>query len=387
MKRIAMPPRPDWVAKAEAVGFVWATAEGQPYWDESAAYAFSLHEIEQDIEPAAEALHELCLDLVDDASRDEQILARLAIPDTHWAFIAESWRNREPSLYGRFDFAYDGSGPPKLYEYNADTPTSVFEAATFQWLWLEDMLASGALRAGTDQFNSLFDKLRDRFKALFPTGGFVHFATDADAGEDRQTVRFFEDLASQAGLEPQFVQMRSIGLDSDGRFIDHDGSIIQAAFKLYPWEDMLREPYAEHLAGAGVRWLEPPWKAVLSNKGVLPLLWARHEGHPNLLPAFFDDDAGAATLGDSYVRKPLFSREGANVEVVQGGVAEPVLDQGYGAEGWIRQALAPPPDFDGRRPVVGAWMVGGEPAGLGVREDDGPVTKNLARFVPHIIEA
>jgi glutathionylspermidine synthase len=387
VRRLTLPARSDWVAKAEETGFAWHSAGGEPYWDETAAYAFSLGEIENHIEAAAESLHELCLDLVDDASRDESILRRLAIPEAHWNFIAESWRKREPTLYGRFDFAYDGSAPPKLYEYNADTPTSVFEAATFQWLWLEDQLAAGVLPAGTDQFNSLFDKLRDRFRTLFPSGGFVHFATDAEAIEDRQTVRFFEDLAAQAGLEPKFIDMKAIGVNAEGSFVDDEGSLIQAAFKLYPWEDMLREPYAVHLEGANVRWLEPPWKAVLSNKGVLPLLWARHPDHPNLLPAFFDDDPQAASLGDSYVRKPLFSREGANVELVEGGVAQPVLDQGYGAEGWIRQAVALPPEFDGRRPVVGAWMVGNEPAGLGVREDDGPVTKNLARFVPHIIEA
>ncbi len=387
MKRIQTTPRPDWVQKAEQTGFAWHSAGGEPYWDESAYYAFTLEQIEGQVEPAAEALHELCLDLVDEAVRDDATLRRLAIPEAYWDLIAQSWRHREPTLYGRFDFAWDGTGAPRLYEYNADTPTSIFEAATFQWLWLEDQLASGALPAGTDQFNSLFDRLRERFGTLFPTGGFVHFATDAEAIEDRQTVRFFEDLATQAGIEPKFVDMKAIGLDAAGRYVDAEGFILQAAFKLYPWEDMLREPYAEHLEGAMVRWLEPPWKAVLSNKGILPLLWARHEGHPNLLPAFFDDDPAGASLGDSYARKPLFSREGANVELVDGGVTAPAIDEGYGAEGWIRQALAPPADFEGRRPVVGAWMVGNEPAGLGVREDDGPVTRNTARFVPHVIEA
>ncbi|MBW3617859.1 MAG: glutathionylspermidine synthase family protein [Proteobacteria bacterium] len=386
MKRLTLQPRADWREKADAVGFVWHHTGGQPYWEEGAAYSFTLREIEEDLEPAAAELHELCLDLVDEVMRDEALLTRLAIPEDHWGYVAAAWAGREPTLYGRFDFAYDGEGPPKLYEYNADTPTSIYEAATFQWLWLEDRLQSGDLPPGTDQFNSLYDKLRDRFATLFPLGGFVHFASDADSVEDRQTVRFLEDLAAQAGLEPKFVAMREIGLDGDGRFIDADGFVLQAAFKLYPWEDMFREPYAPKLAGSGVRWIEPAWKSVLSNKGILPLLWARHRGHPNLLPTFFDDDPAAGELGGTYVRKPLFSREGANIEVV-GDRPEPVLDQGYGAEGFIRQALAPPPDFEGRRPVVGAWMVGHEPAGIGLREDDSLVTKDLARFVPHLIEA
>lgn len=385
MRRLDLPPRPDWQAKAEKTGFVWHSADAT-YWDESAAYAFTLREIEDDIEVAAGELHQMCLALVEDAIEDERLLTRLAIPREHWDFVANSWRAGHPSLYGRFDFGYDGASAPKLYEYNADTPTSVFEAATFQWLWLEDQLAAGVLPAGTDQFNTLFDDLRGRFQAIFPEGGFVHFASDAKAEEDRQTVKFFEDLAIQAGLETTFVAVQDIGLDADGRFVDLQGFVLQAVFKLYPWENMLREPFAARLARAETFWLEPPWKALLSNKGILPLLWERHEGHPNLLPAFFDDDPKAASLGDSYVRKPLFSREGANVEVRSPGLKEPVTDEGYGAEGWISQAFSPPPQFEGRYPVVGAWIVGDNPAGVGVREDASPVTKNSARFIPHIIE-
>jgi glutathionylspermidine synthase len=387
MRRITLEPRADWRAKADAIGFVYHDTGGAPYWDESAAYAFTLEEIEERIEPAAEQLHALCLDLVDEVVRDEKLLARLAIPVGQHEFVAESWRTRQPSLYGRFDFAYDGVGPVKLYEYNADTPTSVFECATFQWIWLEELIATGTLPANTDQFNSLFDRLRDRFATIFPTGGFVHFAADGDAIEDRQTVRFFEDLATQAGIEPKFVKMGDIGLNTGGKFVDADGFELQAAFKLYPWEFMFRESYASKLAGAGVRWIEPAWKAILSNKGILPLLWERHPNHPNLLPAFFDDDSAAASLGATHVRKPLFSREGANILVSREGAAEQVLDEGYGEEGHIRQAYHPPTPFDDRYPVIGAWIIGDEAAGIGVREDDGIVTRNLARFVPHFIEA
>ncbi|MET0272449.1 MAG: glutathionylspermidine synthase family protein, partial [Phenylobacterium sp.] len=280
---------------------------------------------------------------------------------------------------------YDGTGPAKLFEYNADTPTSIYETAAFQWLWLEDLIASGRLPADADQFNSLYEKLRDRFAALFPAGGFVHFASDQDAVEDRQTVRYLEDIAGQAGIEAKFVPIDAIGVDADGKLVDQDNYLIGALFKLYPWEDMLREPYAKHLKSSGTMFLEPAWKAVLSNKGMLPLLWERNEGHPNLLPTFFEDDPKAASLGTSYVRKPLFSREGANIELVAKGRRAPVLDQGYGAEGHIRQALHTLTTFDGNYPVIGAWMVGDEPAGIGIREDRSRVTKNLSRFVPHAI--
>lgn len=389
MRRMQLTPRPDWMAQADALGLVYHSTAGAPYWDESVAYRFDLSEIDM-LEDVAEHMHALCLDLVEEVVASKTLLDRLAIPPAYHDFVAASWRSRQPSFYGRFDFAYDGISPPKLYEYNADTPTAVFEAATFQWLWLEELLANGTLPPGTDQFNSLYDKLRARFAAIFPKGGFVHFAADVadgDTSEDRQTVRFFEDLARQVGLQPKYVAMRDIGLDAVGKFVDPDGFELQAAFKLYPWEMMLRENYAPNLPRAGVQWIEPAWKALLSNKGILPLLWERHPNHPNLLPAFFDDDPACATLGDNYARKPLFSREGADIELVRNGTADAVMVQGYGSEGHVRQALHPAPDFDGYRPVVGAWIVGNEAAGIGLREDSVSITGNLARFVPHVIDA
>ncbi|MBX3479318.1 MAG: glutathionylspermidine synthase family protein [Caulobacter sp.] len=384
MKRRSIRPRPDWKDEAARVGFTFHHMDGAPYWDESAFYEVTLAQAEA-VEDAAAEIHAMCLDFVAEAVKSERIMARLAIPEAHRDYVAETWERGDPTLYGRFDFAYDGESPPKLYEYNADTPTSIFETAVFQWLWLEGRIKDRTLPADADQFNSLFEKLRDRFTAIFPNGGFVHFSSDADSVEDRQTVKFLEDLAAQGGLEPRFVAIDQIGLDADGRFVDDGDNIIQAIFKLYPWEMMLREPYAENVAGSKTQFLEPAWKSLLSNKGLLPMLWERHAGHPNLLEAWFEDDAGAAGLGDSYVRKPLFSREGANIELVDQGRRAEVLDQGYGAEGWIRQALHVPPRFEGNYPVVGAWIVGDEPAGMGIREDDSPVTKNMSRYLPHAI--
>jgi glutathionylspermidine synthase len=385
MKRIATTERPGWDEKAEQLGFTWRHLDGARYWDERAYYAFSLAEIEEGIEEPARELHAMCLDLVADVVKSEELMAKLAIPEASRDDVAESWARKDPSLYGRFDFAYDGTGPAKLYEYNADTPTSIYESGAFQWIWLEDMIAAGRLPETADQFNSLHEKLEARFRAIFPGGGFVHFSSDADSIEDRQTVKYLEDIAGQAGIEPKFVPVGEIGLAADGRFVDQDGYIIQALFKLYPWEEMLREEYGANIKASKTRFIEPAWKAVLSNKGMLPLLWARNAGHPNLLAAYFEDDPKAAELGASYVRKPLFSREGANIELVKQGRRARVLDQGYGEEGHIRQALHEATAFEGNYPVVGAWIVGDEPAGIGIREDRSRVTKNMSRFVPHAI--
>ena len=385
MERIRFDPRPDWQAQADSLGFTWHHVSGEQYWDETAAYAFSMQQIEEDIEAPTEELHALCLDLIDEAVKSERLMTALDIPEAMRDYVADSWTRSEPSLYGRFDFFYDGAGPAKLYEYNADTPTSVYETAVFQWLWLEDQIAAGALPSDTDQFNSLHEKLVDRFRTLFPDGGFMHFASEPDFVEDRQTVLFLEDLARQAGLDPQFVALGDIGLNADGRFVDHENWLIGALFKLYPWEQMLRDDYARPLPTAEVTVLEPAWKSLISNKGILPLLWERHPGHPNLLEAYFEADPAHTSLGHSYVRKPLFSREGANVELVERGVADVVLDGGYGEGTHIRQALCPPAIFDSNHVIIGSWVIGSEAAGIGLREDDTRVTRNTSRFLPHFI--
>src|SRR2546427_7450469 len=142
-----------------------------------------------------------------------------------------------------------------------------------------------------------------------------------DKAEDRGPVSSIGDGAPRAGLEPAVLAMADIGKMPKGGFIARQGKPIELAFKLYPWEWMLREDFGSSLPGASTQWVEPPWKAILSNKGILPLLWAMFPRHPNLLPAYFDDDEVAARLGTSYVRKPLYSREGANIELVVGGSA------------------------------------------------------------------
>lgn len=368
------------------MGFTFHHLDGQRYWDERAYYAFSIEEVEERIEAPSAELHQMCLALVDEVSGSDTLMERLAIPAAMRDTVAASWRANAPTLYGRFDFAYDGSGPAKLLEYNADTPTSIYETALFQWQWLEDRIADGTLPEGADQYNRLHDALVARFGALFTPGSLVHFSSVADHEEDRQTVRYLEDTARQAGLEPEFVAIDRIGADADGQFVDEQDVLIAALFKLYPWEDMLREDYARHLAASRTLFIEPAWKSVLSNKGMLPLLYERHRGHPNLLPAAFADDAAAVSaIGPRYVRKPLFSREGWDIALHDGAAEDRGPEGGYGEEGHIVQALAPLPVFDGQHAVIGSWIVGEEAVALSVREDDGPITRDLARFVPHAI--
>jgi glutathionylspermidine synthase len=252
-----------------------------------------------------------------------------------------------------------------------------------QWYWLQDTEPSG------DQFNSLHERLVAGWAAMTPglrgalpvsARPVVHFAS-ADDPEDLATTTYLRDTAEQGGVATRQLLVEEIGWDANGRrFVDAEDRAITAAFKLYPWEWLVREQFAAHLDAAPVRWIEPAWKMVLSNKGILAILWELFPEHPNLLPATFDE-----WRLEAYARKPLLSREGANVRLVMFGEELAASGGDYGTEGYVYQALAPLPRIDGRVPVLGSWVVAGEPAGLGVREGDGPITTNTSRFVPHRI--
>jgi glutathionylspermidine synthase len=380
MRREALSPRPDWERRLEAAGVPFHTHDdGSPYWREDACYVFTLEEVGR-LERAAAELQALCLKAIEHVLERSRF-ADYGIPPWMEPVIRESWERDEVGLYGRFDFAFDGIGEPRLLEYNADTPTSLVEAAVAQWYWLEDRFPGG------DQFNSLHERLVaawTRARDFLPASTlyFLH----QDTLEDQQTVAYLRDTADQAGLPTAQMLIEDLGWsEAAGGFCDLDERPVRAAFKLYPWEFMVKDAFGPHLARRPrpCTFLEPAWKMLLSNKALLAVLWELFPDSPYLLPAFLD---GPRHLG-AFVKKPLLAREGANVEIHEGPdvFATPSLAC-YGAEGHVWQALARTGEFDGFRPILGAWIVDGEPAGMGIREARGPVTDNTSAFVPHRIE-
>ncbi|AXW86720.1 hypothetical protein AU509_08610 [Lonsdalea britannica] len=384
MKRIAIAERPDWREKAAEFGFNFHTMYDEPYWCENACYQFTLAQIEE-LESTTEELNQMCLQVVDKVVNSEALLTRFRIPKHTWDFVRESWKSQQPALYSRLDLVYDGVNPAKLLENNADTPTSLYEAAFFQWGWLEDQINAGKLPQNADQFNSIQEQLIERFAELRQQHGFglLHFTCCQDTEEDRGTVQYLQDCAEEAGIATDFLYIDEIGLGERGQFTDPQDQVISNLFKLYPWEFMLRETFSTKLADAGVRWLEPGWKSIISNKALLPLLWQMFPNHPNLLPAYFAEDDHPAM--ENYVVKPLFSREGANIDIVQNGQKIASADGPYGEEGNIVQQYHPLPKFGDSYTLIGSWLVGDKACGIGLREDKSLITQDLSRFYPHII--
>lgn len=372
MIRESLTPRSGWQRQFEDLGFSYHSIDGL-YWDERYAYRFNSAQIDT-LEQATIDLHDMSLQAVDHVVRHGQY-ERFAIPQSFWSQVEESWREQEFSLYGRFDLSWDGTGAPKMLEYNADTPTGLVESSVAQWYWLQDVFPNA------DQFNSLHEKLIEQWKK-FEGKGIVHFAC-ADSEEDIGNLSYLRDTAIQAGFATKQCLIGNLGWDdANAELVDEMDVKIDNLFKLYPWEWLCREQFSAHLLQRPARIIEPAWKMILSNKAILPVLWELFPNHPNLLPAYTE----AWRISGNFVKKPLLSREGENISIYADGNVLHTEGE-YGHEGFVYQAYAPQPKFDdGITPAftsIGAWVVGNEAAGIGIREDESLITKNTSRFVPH----
>jgi glutathionylspermidine synthase len=372
----ANAPRADWQQRVEEAGLVWHGSTGAPYWSEDQHIVLNLKTAEV-LEDAANELHAMCMNACDEIAK-RGWWDRLAIPEAAIGYVQTSWLVRDFSLYGRFDLAWDGQGTPKLLEYNADTPTSLLEAAVIQWQWLENIAPE------SDQLNSIHEALVERWKLVPET--MIHFACAWDNQEDRQTIAYLAETAEQAGKSVELMDMSEIGFSEGGFFTDAQDRPIDKLFKLYPWEWMSDEPFFAEIGQERSRFIEPAWKMMLSNKGLLPILWELHPGHPLLLPAATTREGILALSASKWVEKPYFGREGAGVSIVDRGKTIATGATGHQDGPCVYQKHASLFSEGGNHFVWGLWMIGDECRGLSVRGDASPVTGNLSRFFPHRIE-
>jgi glutathionylspermidine synthase len=386
-----IPTRENWQEKVEALGFTFHSLNNL-YWDESRAYEFTMEEILR-IEQVTKTLHDMSLETVQHII-DKDLFKRFFLPDNVKDIIVQSWNEEHPAIYGRFDLGYnpllpDFASQVKMMEYNADTPTSLFEAAIVQWYWLQD------IDSALDQFNSLHEKLIAKFKDIGPylkEPGFLHFSCLKDNIEDLTTVEYLRDCAVQAELKTGLLYIEDIGfLDDEKCYVDMNNEMINNIFKLYPWEWLIDEKFSAGLFNNknSPFWIEPAWKMLLSNKMLSVILWELFPEHPLLLPAFTNKDYFIKNKL-SYVSKPILGREGNNVVLnkYNGRDYEQIsADEGnYGNQPLVYQQLFEVPEFEGSFPVIGSWMIDQEPAGMGIRENNTLITDNVSRFIPHYIK-
>lgn len=378
MLRVDIEPRQNWQQTVEALGLIWHTVNGVPYWNESAYYSFNSHQIAM-IENASNECYQMFVQ-AGQYVIDNKLLHKFSIPEEFHKKIETMWEMEPPALnYGRFDFAFDGVNPPKLLEFNCDTPTSLLEGSVVQWAWKEEVFPD------KDQFNGIHEAFVAKWRDIrnnLPSGVPIHFTMAEEySGEDEVTTAYMTDMATEAGFDDiVYLNLQDIGWDGSN-FLDLDERRIDTIYKLYPWECLVHKEYGRNIIESTTQWIEPIWKMIWSNKAILPILSDLFPNHPNILKSSFDIIGGDVV---DYVRKPLLSREGANVKIYQNNQCVAESGGEYGEEGYIYQELAIVPSFNGNYPIIGSWVVDGEACGMGIREG-GVITDNIARFVPHII--
>lgn len=368
MERISIKPREGYVEKVQDLGFNFEAN----YWMEDAYYKFSIEEIER-IEHATSECYRMYCEAIDYVIK-HNLWHKLHIPEHLVPTLIDSWDSDELSLYGRFDFAMI-NGVPKLLEFNADTPTSLFEASVIQWAWKEEVMPE------YDQFNSIHENLVQSWIDIHDAlqAEKYHFACIEENLEDYTTTAYILSTAAEAGLNTVMMDVSDISL-IDGNYFNDCHDHLDVLFKLYPYEWMFNEDFGTAIPECETTFIEPLWKAIMSNKYMLVILSELFPKSPYILKA-----SESRLLMLSYCKKPIFSREGANVTLVKNLQTIEETPGEYGEEGFIYQELVEIQPQDGRYPVIGSWVVGGVSCGIGIRETVSRITNNMSFFVPHVI--
>lgn len=380
MRRITTQPNQIWHHDLARMGFEHVSIDPfywQHHWQDDAYYVFDDGEINT-LTKATKELHQMYFSAARHIIKTGDY-ARLGIDDESAVLIEQSFQPDTPTLYGRFDLCYDGTNTPKLYEYNADTPTLILESGVAQRHWLQTHENLGHAK----QCNSIYERLMVEFRAL--KGRTLYLTAMSDESEDVMATRHLQDIARQSGLDARFIDISDIGFhETQQAFVDLYDEPIELLFKLYPWEWLLQEEFGQHIANGRTTFIEPAYKLLFSNKAMLAVLWELFPDHPNLLPTYLE----ASQFSGEFIKKPYFSRQGANISLHTHDFS---LQTGgnYGTEGFVYQQAQLPPTFTDqhgniKHAVISSWIIGHGAAGIGIRESHSAITGDDSIFVPHI---
>lgn len=378
----------------ESIGFVWHTDS-----DDSSYIADELVVISED---EAEAFYEATNELYDMFSEagqyviDNELFHDLNIPFNLVEVIKESWENDVHwHLYSRFDLAGGIDGKPiKLIEFNADTPTSLFETAIIQWAMLK--------KNGLDeesQFNNLYEALKDNFKRIITLdsdlekfeeyysklGWKILFSSISSSNEDINTTKLLEHIASEAGFNTDFEFIENVQFSDDGIFKGDE--LFEFWFKLIPWEDIAIEEselailLSEIIKEKKAIIFNPAYTLIFQSKAFMKILWDLYPNHPLLLETSFEP-----LKGKKYVEKRAFGREGANTKIVNadGSIDTETSGDYDGHKAIYQEFVEFPQDAKGDYYQAGVFYAY-EACALGFRRG-GKILNNMSKFVGHIIK-
>ena len=377
----------------ESLGFVWHTDSDETSYISDELVVIS----EAQAEAYYEATNELYDMFVEAAEHvvENNLFHEIGIPFNLVDVIKESWENDVHwHLYGRFDLAggIDGKGI-KLLEFNADTPTALFETAIIQWA----ILKKNNLEEGS-QFNALYEALVDNFKRLVTLEESVEafdenyegwkflFTSVKGNSEEENTVRLLQYLATEAGYETEFAYIDEIEFSDDEGIIYNDENYA-LWFKLIPWEEIALEEsdlamlLTNIIKNQKAIIFNPAYTLLFQSKGLLKILWDLYPNHPLLLESSFEP-----LKGQKQVQKPVFGREGGSVSILdENANTIENIEGDYENHKMVYQAYTElPKDEEGLSYQAGVFYAY-EACGLGFRKG-GKILDNMSKFVGHIVK-
>lgn len=378
----------------ESIGFHWHTDEDDTSYISDEVVVVSEAETEAYYEASNELYEMFCE--AGEYVMENDLFHELNIPFNLVEIIKKSWEDDVHwHLYGRFDLAGGIDGNPiKLIEFNADTPTSLFETAIIQWA----MLKSNGLDEAS-AFNSLYEALGNNFRRFvtletpledfdkhYKDLNFKILFTSVDGNlEEENTVKLLQHIATEVGYTTDFEYMDKVEFSDDG--ISKDGVNFEYWFKLIPWEDIaidegeLAVILTELINNKKVIIVNPAYTLMFQSKGFMKILWDLYPNHPLLLETSFEP-----LENTKQVEKMCFGREGANTAIINADNSLDVKTDGeYDNFKPIYQEYVEfPQDEKGDYYQAGVFY-SFEGCGLGFRKG-GKILDNSSKFVGHIVE-
>ena len=378
----------------ESIGFSWHTDEDKTSYISDELLVIN----EEEAEAYYNAANEL-YDMFCEAGEyviQNNLFHELDIPFNLVEVIKESWENDVHwHLYGRFDLAggVDGSDI-KLIEFNADTPTSLFETAIIQWAILKFNNLEDS-----NQFNSLYEALMDNFKRLVTLDEDVEefskyyeklnwkilFSSIKGNDEEEHTVKLLQHIATEAGYKTDFSFIDDTEFSDDG--ISKNDELFELWFKLIPWEDIaiqegeLAVILTDIIKNKKAIIFNPAYTLIFQSKGIMKILWDLYPNHPLLLKTSFEP-----LNKTKQVEKMCFGREGANVAIVNSDNTLDTKTSGEYENGKpIYQEYVEFPKDKNQNYYQAGVFYAYEACGLGFRKG-GKILDNMSKFVGHIVE-
>ena len=377
----------------ESLGFVWHTDSDESAYVSTELVCISKAEAEAYYE-ASNTLYDMYVEAAEHVI-ENNLYHDIGIPFNLVDIIEESWENDVHwHLYGRFDLAGGIDGKPiKLLEFNADTPTALFETAIVQWAILKKNNLEGS-----SQFNSTYEALVDNFKRLVTLeedvssfeehyDGWKFLFTSVRGNEEEEnTVKLLQHIAQEAGYETEFAYIDDVEFDEE-EGISYQDESYELWFKLIPWEDIAVEEsdlamlLSNIIKNQKAIIFNPAYSLIFQSKGLLKILWDLYPNHPLLLESSFEP-----LTAQKQVKKPIFGREGGDVSIIdKNGVELESVNGDYGNHKMIYQAyIELTTDSKGLSYQAGVFYIY-EACGLGFRKG-GKILDNMSKFVGHIVK-